>query len=268
MLNYQGVDDQNSGYIDDSEKSTDKDVTNILLIGIDGDEDVDRSDTMMLVSINESTETITMTSFLRDIYLEIPGRGNDRLNAAFVYGGVSLLIETLEYNFGVKIDSYAMVGFSGFKNVIDALGGITMELTDEEISYLELEPNDDNTYYFNGAWALRFVRIRKLDSDFERTDRQKRLLTEVMTEFKSASVLELNNLLTSVLSEITTNLTEKDLLGMISSWSSYSKYDIATSAIPIDGSYEYIYVGDMSVIDVDFDANREYLAEAIYGSTD
>lgn len=270
MLNYQSVEYGGTSHLadNDSDSLTDNDVANILLIGADGDSDTDRSDTMLLVSINKSTQKIVMTSFLRDIYLPITGYGSDRLNAALVYGGTSLLIETLEGNFGVKIDSYAKVGFSEFENIIDALGGVTMELTDEEVSYLELGATDDNTYFFDGAWALRFSRIRKLDSDFGRTDRQRRLLTEIMKEFKSAGIGELNSLLTSVLPEIVTNLTEKDLLGMITSWSSYSKYDIETSTIPIDGSYEDISVSGMDVLDVDFNANRDYLAESIYGSTD
>lgn len=273
MLNFQSATngDSSGGAVSTPQKEdenlvTSKEVTNILLIGADGDTETNRSDAMMLVSINNSTNSIIMTSFLRDIYLPITGYGEDRLNHSLVYGGTSLLIDTLQDNFGIKIDNYAQVGFSGFERIIDALGGVTMELTDEEVDYLELDPNENNSYNLTGSWALRYARIRYLDSDFGRTNRQRKLVTEIMTEFRSAGVTELNRLLKTILPEITTDMTENDILGMITSWSSYSKYGIQSSNIPVDDSYSFSEERGMSVIKIDFDVNREYLAETIYGS--
>lgn len=248
---------------------SDKNVKNILLIGVDGDSGTNRSDTMILVSINEKTKQIVMTSFLRDLYISIPGKENNRLNASYAYGGASLLIDTLQQNFGVAIDSYATVGFSEFENVVNILGGVDMELTDEEIKHLELDLGGSNTMHLDGAWALRYARIRKIGTDFGRTERQRKLLSAIMTEFKSASVGELNTLLTKILPEVKTDLSEGDLLNMITSWGSYSKYEIVSNTIPVEGSYEYKTIRSMSVLGItDKATNIKSLVQTIYGETD
>lgn len=240
-------------------------VKNVLLIGIDSEDSSNhRSDAILLVSFNESTGQTVLTSFLRDMYVTIPDNGENRLNAAYAYGGASLLIKTLQYNFGIDIDNYALVGFSEFENIVNILGGVNIELTDAEIKDLELNLEGTNVMHMDGPWALRFVRIRKLDSDFGRTDRQRRLLASIYSEFHSASILDLNNLLTDILPEVTTDMNENDILNLVLSWGSYSKYGIVASSIPVEGSFEYSTIDKMSVLTIDLNANKSVLIDNIY----
>lgn len=239
-------------------------VKNILLIGADSGTTSGRSDAVLLLSFNESTGQMVLTSFLRDMYLDIPEVGENRLNAAFKYGGASLLIQTLQYNFGVAIDHYALVGFSEFENIVDILGGVNVELTSAEIANLELNLVGTNVMHMDGAWALRFVRIRKLDSDFGRTDRQRRLLASIYKEFRSANIFEINTLLNEILPQVTTNMSEGDILDMVLSWSGYSKYDMVANTIPAEGSYGFDTINKMSVLTVDLGANKAALVDNIF----
>lgn len=247
------------------ELASGKDVQNILLIGADKDDGSSRSDSMILVTVNEISKEIVLTSFLRDLYVTIPERDErNRLNAAYSYGGTDLLIETLQYNFGISIDGYASIGFEEFENVVDILGGVTVAVTDAEEEYLEITANPANKVYMDGAWALRFVRIRKLDSDFQRTDRQRRLLIALMSELKSAGVSDLNKLMHQILPQVTTDLSEKDFLNFIMSWGNYSSYDMVTNTIPVEDSYKSDNISGMDVLVADMDANRTALKDSIY----
>ena len=158
---------------------------NILLIGQDARaEGTQRnSDAMILCTINTATKTLTMTSFLRDMYVQIPGYGGNKINACYPLGGMSLLDKCLEQNFGVKVDANVAVDFSGFMKLIDMVGGVKINLTADEANYLNYRGNWDVTgndgwqlkageNVLTGSQALAYSRIRALGLDFERTERQ------------------------------------------------------------------------------------------------
>ncbi|MBQ7775736.1 MAG: LCP family protein, partial [Lachnospiraceae bacterium] len=176
------------------EKVKDGDVTNILLIGNDsrsGGED-GRSDAMILISISDTQKKIHMTSLLRDMYVEIPGYKDNRLNAAYSYGGPELLLETIEENLDIEVNRYVLVNFQAFAKLIDAVGGVELEVTKEEIEYINaylveynmLEERPVGTDYMdttvsgvvrlNGPQALAFSRNRYIGNDFGRTQRQRK----------------------------------------------------------------------------------------------
>lgn len=259
-------------------------VFNILLIGTDDRETVSgaRSDCMILCSLNKETKEITLTSFMRDCYVEIPGHGNNRLNAAFAFGGTQLLIDTIEQNFKINIDRYARVDFFSFIDIIDEIGGIDITLSDEEIEILNLYLGEVNTilgeegtdsisgtagtYHLNGKQALSYARNRRTgNSDFSRTERQRNVLLAVKDSIQNCSIIELNNLLNKILPSITTDLTEGECLSLILDAPSYLTNNMASNRIPLDGAYSTVNINKMSVLSVNFDENIKFLHNSIYG---
>lgn len=158
-----------------------KDQINILLLGSDQRpyEGGFRTDALLLVTINQKTKGVSLTSFPRDLYVYIPGRGMDRINAAQVYGGFALTADTFEYNFGVRPDHYALINFNGFQALIDTLGGIDVQvaktLTDERTGYGYYTINP-GIVHMNGVTALWYVRARYTTNDFDRTRRQQEVI--------------------------------------------------------------------------------------------
>lgn len=258
------------------------DVMNILLLGTDArsKNERGRSDSMILVSINKATKEIVMTSFLRDIYLAIPDIESTRLNHAYAYGGADLVIDTLEQNFKIKIDKYAQVDFSSFITVVDAVGGVEINVTDEELPYitkylaeinrLEGDPQGDGTLkssgkqILNGKQALAYSRIRYIGTDFGRSERQRTVLEKLIQKAADLSLGDLDELVDELFPNITTNLTESELFSMIIKSPAYFSYDLKQCRVPMDDTYEYMTVRSMSVLGIDFDKNKKYLYKNIY----
>ena len=231
-------------------------VTSVLLIGSDsrtsGTEG--RSDAMILITISDRTKTVHMTSLLRDMYVEIPGYEGNRLNAAYAYGGPELLMETINQNLGTEVYHYAVVNFEAFANLVDAVGGVELELTNEEVQWVNAYLNEYNelrgmpmetdyldtslsgNIHLNGAQALAYCRNRYIGTDFARTQRQRNVLSAVMKKLPGA--LMAGKLLT---------------------------YDIVQDSLPLDGTYSNATIREMSVLQVDFDQNRAYIRKEIYG---
>lgn len=266
-----------------------KDVFNILLIGSDTRESNDRgrSDAMIIISLNDKTKTITAISIMRDIYLQIPGKKDNRINASYQFGGANLLIETIEQNFKIKIDCYASVDFYAFVDTVDTVGGVTMDLSEKEIPFIEGDMKQvdkttgqiniikerskiqSGTYYLDGIQALNYARIRHTgNSDFDRTGRQRKILEQIFLNVKDLSLSELNQMLKVILPQITTNLSEKEILYLILSLPKLSGYDLRQCRIPLDGTYSSLTIRGMSVLGIDFEENNDELHKVIYGDPD
>ena len=250
---------------------------NVMLVGVDSKEDSfeGRTDTMLLFSINPETKKAVVTSFLRDIYLDIPGYGGNRLNAAYVFGGTQLMSETILKNFGISVDNYVIVNFWLVKDVIDAFGGVEMDITTEEIEQINknmreqnrLMNNTDETDYLsasdagkkllNGNQALGYARIRYIDNDFERTSRQREIVSALVSKMMNMNIKEVNSLLEQFLPKVKTNLSQKDLMTLLFMSLGIKDYTIESMAIPIDGTWKSSRIRDMSVIEIDFDANAQ-----------
>jgi len=254
-----------------------KHVRNILLVGTDGRtlEERGRTDTMILLSINEKTGKIILTSFMRDIYVYIPGvRGEDyhnRLNAAYAHGGITLLMKTLKENFKIKIDEYVRLNFQSFEKIVDILGGVDIELSQEEINYLRLGSSvKPGLVHLNGARALEYCRCRKVPkngygSDYARTERQREFLSIMFDKLKGMSLSNVKSILDAVLPNVYTNLTQSDILGLLAKFPTYIKYDIVSQRVPKPGTHESAKINGASVIAVDFDKNIEFLESSIGG---
>ena len=231
-----------------------------------------RSDTMILFSVDKKNKQIKLTSFLRDSYVCIPSTGNWRkLNAACSAGGAQLVIDTIEYNFKVKIDSYVLVDFEVFTKLIDLMGGLTVkDVTAEEARYLREKVKivyaKEGTNKFSGAAALWYCRIRYLDDDFHRTQRQRKVISAIINQAKSMNPLELVKIVEKVLPMITTDIGRNDMLSLgLNAVAKYSRYDIVQHQIPAKGTWSNVSVpgvGDALKMDIDENARllKQFLA--------
>lgn len=261
-------------------------VTSILLIGTDARDTSERgrSDSMILVSINSKTEKIYLTSFMRDAYVEIPQYGSDKLNAAYSYGGAELLMDTLELNYGVSIDDCMMVSFSGFAGVIDAFGGVEITMSDAEAQALNeiliSEVNElmgdardadllegGGTFVLNGKQALSYSRIRYVgNADFERTSRQREVMTQLFGNLKTGLVTAVPELVQSALPHVGTNMSTGEMYLLSLKVPFVLGYDTEQLQIPAEGTWSAQTVNGQSVLVVDFDENTRLLQETVYAA--
>ena len=245
-------------------------IINIMLIGQDRrpGEGRSRSDTMILCTVNKKTKELTLTSFMRDLYIAIPGYYEDRMNHSYSYGGMKLLDKCLETNFGIKVDGNIEVDFNGFTDVIDLVGGVEIELSNSEANYLvqrghEATPGWNVLY---GEVALEHARNRTVgNGDFSRTERQREVIDAMIKKCKGMSLTQLNGLLTKALPMITTNLSNKEIMNyLVDVFPMLSNLQIHTQQIPAEGTYKYAYFDHAgSVLLPDLDANREILKEIL-----
>ena len=279
-------------------KSTDlidsDEVLNVMLFGEDDrqGEEYGRTDTMILLSIDNRHQKLKLTSFQRDTYVYIPGHDTyDKINASYTLGGADLSIKTIESNFGIKIDKYAIVDFDGFKNIINTLGGVEMEVTEDEIEYINYQmykngqTEDRHTIKapagmvkLDGQEALWYARNRGLSKgedgneigldgdDWDRTSRQRKLLTKLVSDMKGADLVKIVQIATSIGPMITTNLTKNDITTLLSNAPKYLNYEVVQNYVPKENLWYYnndTSAGSVIAI-TDMQAQRVALAEFIY----
>ena len=256
-------------------------IKSILLIGQDkqGDQTRQRSDSMILATLDKDQGTISLTSFMRDLYVAIPGYSSTRINAAYAYGGMELLDETLEENFGVQIDGNVEVDFEVFKVLVDKVGGIDLELTQAEADYIcgrdqsVLYPQplrtdwdlQEGVNHLDGEQALIHARNRSIgNSDYRRTERQQDVLKAAFAKIKDLNVLEIGGLIKDVLPLVTTDLSLWDMTGYAMDVMSIGTDEIQSYRIPEDGSYTPQTIDGMQVLVPNLEQNREYLQQILY----
>ena len=263
-------------------------VRNILLIGSDArnSDTSSRSDTIMIVSVNKQTGKISLCSILRDTHLDIPGYREAKVNAAYARGGANLLIQTIEQNFGIKIDDYAAVNFEMFTALVDGLGGIEIEVTEKEANYInnrhkygdEEKPDhfeSGENVEINGYQALWYTRIRKLDSDFMRTERQRKVMSAIFekakTQLNPVGAFDLISTAKEVAPYIQTTLSTGDFWKLVISLGScFAKSGgnmdelLISQQIPFEGTWWYASKWDGSSICINLEENKNLLYELLY----
>lgn len=268
---------------EDKKKNVEDNIVNIMLIGQQAREKevAKLSDTMILCSINKDTKTITLTSFLRDLYVKLPDFqghicGKNRINVAYNLGwywsgekgGMEMLDQLILENFGVEIDYNVEVGFDAFIKVIDVLGGVDMELTADEARHIQVG-SGAGMYHLNGEAALNYARTRHSnagDNDFNRTDRQRKLITHLLNKCKTMSLPDLHNILKEILPLVITDMTNEEitqcaleLLPML------VDLKIVSNQVPAEGTYWFDMIDiigvESSVIICDLEKNSQLLAE-------
>ncbi len=243
---------------------------NVLLIGVDAARagQRGRSDTMMLVSVGMNQGDIRIASFLRDLYVSIPGVGKTRLNAAYHYGGAELLKQTLEKHFGVTVDRTVAVDFQALSDVVDAVGGVEIEVDEKERIHLNQLLDDypasakleaPGLQRLTGPQALCFSRIRKIDSDFQRTSRQQTVIAAMLHELPKLGKWELFKLAVRTLGKVETDLTLGDLSKLLPLVGKLDAANMRTAHVPFDGMYTDETVNGMMVLTPDLKRNRTAL---------
>ena len=270
-------------------------VQNIMVFGEDKHEEGyhGRSDAMILITIDSNNNKLKQTSFLRDLYLFIPGYGYDKLNAAYAYGGPALSVETIEYNFHIKIDDYIIIDFNSFTDIVDSLGGLDMNLTYEEVEYIDwqsyrnkqtdsekelnadnysYELNDDGDYvtkiHLNGRQALWYARNRdSAGSDFDRAWRQRMVIDTVLSKLKSADPFRLSAVGISVSPYVTTNMSPAAVTGKAASLIGALNWDREQYRVPQRDNYydQWTDNAGLALVITDEDKARKELTEFIFG---
>ena len=233
--------------------------TNILLIGTDREENgICRADVIMVCSIDKTNNKMLLTSFLRDLYLPIPGKADNRINASYAFGGAALLKQCLQENFGIRVDHTVEMDFEGFSAVIDALGGVELTVNEEEARYLGVKEGKN---LLSGAKALEYVRMRAVgNGDFDRTQRQQKLLAAIGPRFSGADLGGMYRCVRSILSHIKSDLTFSDMLGLLPDIIAISgNKNCKSLQIPAEGTYQDTLISGMQVLVPDLGANREAL---------
>lgn len=240
----------------------------LLLIGVDSGsgQPGGRADAIVLCSFVPETGRMVLTSFLRDLYVPIPGHGCNRLNAAYALGGSRLLEETLEDRLGWELSGSVEVDFERFPRLIDALGGVELELRSDEAAHINrelpgslLSPGRNR---LNGEQTLCFARIRKLDADgdFSRTQRQQAILRALLEERHRAKARELAELAGAILDMVSTDVNPVQLLGWAFRMApALENLTLSSARIPVKGSFRFRTVRGMSVLEADWELNTAAL---------
>lgn len=255
--------------------SSDK-VVNILLIGTDkrsySTED-GRSDSTMIATIDGKHKRLKVSSLMRDMYVSIPGYEDNRFNAAYSYGGVTLLYKTIAQNFGIKLDGFVQVDFVDFKKVINEMGGVKVELTEWECNFLKRKYPDygraqklkAGTNRLNGWLALAYSRIRYDENgDFGRTQRQRNILQGMFHKIKSLPNSKLQKIMKNVLKNVKTDLTNQEILSYISNVLFMGTMEIDQFRLPVDDGYTDETIRGMEVLVLDLEKNKKALSDFIF----
>ncbi|MEE1319782.1 MAG: LCP family protein [Ruminococcus sp.] len=268
-------------------------VLNVMLFGEDNRKgsNYGRSDTMIMLSIDNVHKKLKMTSFQRDTYVYIPGYGYNKINASYTYGGPTLSIQTIEANFGIKIDRYAVVDFNSFKQIIDTLGGVDMELTQDEIDYINYQmykngqsdewstiKDEPGIVHIDGQEALWYARNRGLSvgedgneigidgDDWSRTSKQRKLLETIFESMKDADLGQIVSIVSSIGPLVTTNFKKDEITALVANALTYLQYDIEQYYVPETGYWAYNdNTSAGSVIEItDMEGQRLAFAEFVY----
>lgn len=259
-------------------------VVNILLIGNDSRENGEdgRSDAMILLSVSDKTKSIYMTSILRDIYVDIPGHEGNRLNAAYAFGGPGLLMETIEQNFDIDVNRYVLVNFEAFAALVDAVNGVDLELSGQEIEYVNaylaeynmltnraegtdyMDTGASGMVHLNGPQALAYIRNRYIGTDFGRTERQRKVLGAVIEKLPMAVLAGPEKIVDGILPNLTTNLTKGECFALSLQAGKFLLYENGQGSIPVEGTYNPADIRGMAVLEIDFEKNKEWFKDHIY----
>jgi len=273
------------------------DVYNLLLIGSDGrKEELERSDSMIVLSINRTTKTIILTSLMRDCQVTIPDWGYGHLNWCTRFGGVEMLLKTIESpkNFGLHIDNWALVDFLDFAQVAELLGPVTVTVTPEEAEDMNKairevcqlydatqgrkinDPNNIERPYFptdetgtytltNGIQILGYCRERHIGGDTGRSQKQRDVLTQMWENAKNMTLMEQVKLMEAILPIITTDLSAGKCASLLLQLPALMEYKVRTQQCPLEGSfYRSMDHNNLSVYEVDYVHNQNYLRASIY----
>ena len=258
--------DESSIHVNSGVDENLKDYRNIVLLGVDsqnGSFSNTRSDCIIIVSINKKTNDVNLTSVYRDTYVQIDGHGLDKITHAYAYGGPELAMSTLNKNLDLNITEFVTVNFETVKTVVDSIGGVTIKVTDAEATQIS-GLSSGGTYTLNGEQALAYSRIRKIDSDYQRTERMRTVIEAVFDKVKTLGVSELSNFVDTILPLISTNLSSNEIISMIPSVPFYTIKDSEGWPYDVRGISTDAWYG----VPVTLESNVKELHAELFGNDD
>lgn len=248
-----------------------EEVINVLLVGTDSRDpnaEVGRSDTMMMLSYNKTEKKSTIVSFLRDSLVEIDGHEKTRLGHAYAYGGVGLTINTINKTYDLDIQNYVTINFENLVSVIDEIGGVEVPISEEEAEYYRSSgmPNiEAGEVTLTGSQALAHARNRTLGSDFERTRRQRSVMygvyKKIMAEKDPSAIM---SLITFCMDQVKTNMSVTEIYELAMEILTVENLMMQQAALPQNEMYKAIKYNGMDVLEIDIEANKEYLETLLY----
>jgi LCP family protein required for cell wall assembly len=259
-------------------------VSNYLIFGLEQIENAENADTIMIASINSQDSTIKLTSILRDTYIEVEGYRRNKINAFFSLGGAKTLVNVIEDKYRLKIDGYAYINFESFESIVDYLGGIDIEIGEEEAEYLNrtnyISKPENRTLItgwneLNGNQALGYCRVRRVETiggandDYGRTLRQRKVLRAVFNKYKSKGVLDLLRISNNIFKFIKTNVSQKQIEKTLEDIIENKITKMDTMRVPVNGAFETPkeYNGIGYPLIYDWDENITQLYQFIYLDT-
>lgn len=267
---------------------------NVLLLGTDERtlSDSARTDSMMICSVNRNTGEVKLASIMRDLAIEYTDigkwNGTYRINAANYFGGPRLAMKTVNEKFGMNIQYYVMVNFFGFQKIAQRLGGIDIDITEAEMQQINKlivqqakiarragvdESDQENVYlesygentHLNGRQTLAYARIRKIDNDYMRSERQRTVLSKLMQKVKGLNAIEIAALASTMIDQVKTNMPIDDIVNTALVVASNGVPDLKATRLPVTGTYSEERRNDEAMLwDCDFAANQIALYNFIY----
>lgn len=255
---------------------------NVLLLGCDSytKNSYQRTDSMIIVSINQSAGQVKLTSLMRDTWIKVPGSsGHRKLTELCAVGGPELTIRAINENFGMNISDYALISMEGIAEIIDLVGGVELDVTEAErkalnkglfdlspLSGMEQLQESGEGVHLNGNQATAFARIRKIDSDYVRTERQRTVLLAVADKIKNgASAGTLLTVVTTLMSYVDTNLNLAEIMTIATLGMKLDLNSVGEYRVPVDGTFDSGTFNGVWCIKPDFEKNAKLLKEFIYG---
>lgn len=240
-------------------------VINIALFGIDAEEgSAGRSDSIIIATIDTTHKKLKLTSIMRDSYVTIADRGQDKINHAYAFGGAQLAIKTLNENFDLNIEDFVAVNFTTMPKIIDKLGGVTIDITSEEVSHI---PGIDSagTYTLTGEQALAYSRIRYASGgDYVRTDRQRTVLNKVFEKILATNVSQYPSLLSEVLPMVKTSLDYSEILNLGNEVLKMGVTNLEQERFPRDGYCEGKMISGIYYLTFDKEQTVQQLHDYIF----
>lgn len=246
---------------------------NILLMGGDSrsTDAYERTDSMIIISFNREESLLKMTSIMRDTWVHIPGHGNNKINAANVFGGPELAVRTVNENFGTDIEDYVIVNMDDMENIVNLLGGVDLEITESERNQINEHENggaylsNAGMVHLNGAQAVTYSRIRYIDSDYQRVMRQQRVLLAIADKAQNMDVDELSAVAADVYENVLSSLTQDELEDLATAFMVMEVDEVEQFRVPADNTFESGTYNGVWCIRPNFDKNRAKLHAFIYG---
>lgn len=261
---------------------------NILLMGGDqrdmGSENVGRTDSMIILSINCEEGLVKMTSIMRDTWVKIPGHGNQKINAANVFGGPELAMQIVNENFGTDIEDYMLVNMEDLAQIIDLIGGVEVEVSEHERevaneyiseylnSFKNAQEYTGDTYItetgfvrLNGLQAVGYCRDRYTGSDFDRVMRQQKVMLAMAQEAQDMEIDALLDIAGQIADVVSTNMETDELKSLATAFMVMEIEDVQQYRIPANGTYDAGIKNGVWAIRPNFEKNKTLLHDFIYG---